>query len=36
MAFDAAWYNERIIIMIANTSIPLIETLLNTFIYQPI
>lgn len=33
MTYDAAWYNEKIIIMIiANTSIPVIETILSTFI----
>lgn len=35
MAFDVAWYNERIIVVIvAYTSTPLTETFLNTFIYQ--
>lgn len=37
MAFDGAWYKERImLIIIANTSIFLIETVLNTFMYQVI
>lgn len=33
MTFEAAWYNEKvIIIIIANSFIPVIETVLNTFI----